>query len=152
MGWAENAFLHLFLWLFVVLGLDKFGLSLIWIDSARNISIAVLLSFRCITGTKRFSKHLFAGKCSVTAIVAILGIISMKYDPQLHLYAIPLLLCFVFAYFISHCVLSLYEVHSCNVAYHFLLSWYITPLRQSHAGLVRRGPPARGKLHRNHYF
>ncbi|GAV08421.1 hypothetical protein RvY_18112 [Ramazzottius varieornatus] len=53
---------------------------------------------------------LFLGKVAVTSIVAICGIVSMKYDPQLHLFGIPLLICCVFAYFIAHCVLSLYEV------------------------------------------
>ncbi|XP_055348122.1 choline transporter-like 1 [Paramacrobiotus metropolitanus] len=53
---------------------------------------------------------LFLGKCAITAILAILGIVCMKYDPQLHLYAIPLLLCCIFGYFIAHSVLSLYEM------------------------------------------
>ncbi|OWA53979.1 CTL-like protein 1 [Hypsibius exemplaris] len=53
---------------------------------------------------------IFLGKCAVTGVAAVIGFLSMKYDPQLHLYAIPLLLCCIFAYFIAHSVLSLYEV------------------------------------------
>lgn len=53
---------------------------------------------------------LFLGKCSVAAITTFTGILMMKNEPDLHFYAIPVLLIAVFSYFIAHCVLSVYEM------------------------------------------
>lgn len=53
---------------------------------------------------------LFLGKCGVTAITTFASILLMKNDPELHFYAIPVLLVCVFSYFIAHCVLSVYEM------------------------------------------
>ncbi|XP_046407751.1 choline transporter-like 1 isoform X2 [Ischnura elegans] len=53
---------------------------------------------------------LFLGKCSVVAITGLIGLLLMKHNPHLHLYAVPIFIISVFAYFIAHCVLSLYEM------------------------------------------
>lgn len=53
---------------------------------------------------------LFLGKCGVTALTAFFSVILMKNDPDLHFYAIPVILISVIAYFIAHCVLSVYEM------------------------------------------
>ncbi|XP_015914425.1 choline transporter-like 1 [Parasteatoda tepidariorum] len=53
---------------------------------------------------------LFLGKCSVTAITAFACIVIFKNDPDLYFYAVPVVLICVIAYFIAHCVLSVYEM------------------------------------------
>lgn len=53
---------------------------------------------------------LFLGKCCVTAITTFTCILLMKNDPNLHFYAIPVLLVCVFSYFVAHCILSVYEM------------------------------------------
>ncbi|XP_071444421.1 choline transporter-like 1 isoform X2 [Hetaerina americana] len=53
---------------------------------------------------------LFLGKCCVVAITGLIGLLLMKHNPHLHLYAVPIFIISVFAYFIAHCVLSLYEM------------------------------------------
>uniref|UniRef100_A0A1B6DF63 Choline transporter-like protein n=1 Tax=Clastoptera arizonana TaxID=38151 RepID=A0A1B6DF63_9HEMI len=53
---------------------------------------------------------LFLGKVTVTAITGCVGLYLFKHDPQLHLYAAPTLVVCFFAFFISHSVISLYEI------------------------------------------
>ncbi|GLH14489.1 CTL-like protein 2 [Gryllus bimaculatus] len=53
---------------------------------------------------------LFLGKCFVTAVTGSVGLLFLKQDPHLHFYAIPTLVVCIFAFFIAHCVLSLYEI------------------------------------------
>ncbi|GBP15161.1 CTL-like protein 1 [Eumeta japonica] len=53
---------------------------------------------------------LFLGKCIVTAVTGIIGLLLLKRNSDLHLYAVPTLLICVFAFFIAHCILSLYEM------------------------------------------
>jgi len=53
---------------------------------------------------------LFLGKCSVTAATGCIGLIIMKQNSHLHFYAVPTFVVCVFAYFIAHSVLSLYEI------------------------------------------
>lgn len=53
---------------------------------------------------------LFLGKCCVTAITTFASVLFMKNDPDLHFYAIPVLLVCILSYFIAHCVLSVYEM------------------------------------------
>ncbi|XP_067007141.1 choline transporter-like 1 isoform X2 [Anabrus simplex] len=53
---------------------------------------------------------LFLGKCFVTAVTGCIGLLFLKQDPHLHFYAIPTLAVCIFAFFIAHCVLSLYEI------------------------------------------
>ncbi|XP_049811569.1 choline transporter-like 1 [Schistocerca nitens] len=53
---------------------------------------------------------LFLGKCFVTAVTGSVGLVFLQNNGNLHFYAIPTLVVCIFAFFISHCVLSLYEV------------------------------------------
>ncbi|XP_063226885.1 choline transporter-like 1 isoform X1 [Bacillus rossius redtenbacheri] len=53
---------------------------------------------------------LFLGKCIVTAVTGSIGLLIMKHNPHLHFYAIPTLVVCIFAFFIAHSVISLYEV------------------------------------------
>jgi solute carrier family 44 protein 1 (choline transporter-like protein) len=55
---------------------------------------------------------LFLGKCFVTAATGCVGLVIMKHNPHLHFYAVPTLVVCIFAYFIAHSVLSLYEVRN----------------------------------------
>ncbi|XP_066582960.1 choline transporter-like 1 [Prorops nasuta] len=52
---------------------------------------------------------LFLGKCFVTAATGSVGLLFMKQDPRLHFFAIPIFVTCVFAFFIAHCIISLYE-------------------------------------------
>uniref|UniRef100_T1J1K1 Choline transporter-like protein n=1 Tax=Strigamia maritima TaxID=126957 RepID=T1J1K1_STRMM len=53
---------------------------------------------------------LFFGKCFVTIVVGIIGLLVMQNDPELYFYAGPLLVVCVFTYFIAHCFFSIYEM------------------------------------------
>ncbi|KDR21092.1 CTL-like protein 1 [Zootermopsis nevadensis] len=53
---------------------------------------------------------LFLGKCFVTAATGSIGLVIMKQNPHLHFYAVPTLIVCIFAYFIAHSVLTLYEI------------------------------------------
>ena len=52
---------------------------------------------------------LFLGKCFVTAATGSIGLLFMKQDPRLHFYAAPIFVICVFAFFIAHSIISLYE-------------------------------------------
>ncbi|KAI4501139.1 hypothetical protein M0802_003942 [Mischocyttarus mexicanus] len=52
---------------------------------------------------------LFLGKCFVTAATGSVGLLFMRQDPRLHFYAAPIFVTCVFAFFIAHCIISLYE-------------------------------------------
>lgn len=53
---------------------------------------------------------LFLGKCIVTTVTGIIGLLMLKRNPELHFFAVPTLLICIFSFFISHCILSLYEM------------------------------------------
>lgn len=53
---------------------------------------------------------LFLGKCIVTAITGSVAILFLREDPSLEFFSAPLLVICVFAFFIAHCVISLYEI------------------------------------------
>ncbi|CAH0554777.1 unnamed protein product [Brassicogethes aeneus] len=53
---------------------------------------------------------LFLGKCFVTAVTGCAGLAWFRRNAELHFYAAPTLLVCVFAFFVAHCVLSLYEM------------------------------------------
>ncbi|CAG0879033.1 unnamed protein product [Darwinula stevensoni] len=53
---------------------------------------------------------LFLGKVTVTAVTGLVALLIMKGDSQLHYYAVPLVVTCLFAYFIAHCVFSVYEM------------------------------------------
>ncbi|KOX69985.1 CTL-like protein 1 [Melipona quadrifasciata] len=52
---------------------------------------------------------LFLGKCFVTAATGSVALLFMKQDPRLHFYAAPVFIICIFAFFIAHCIISLYE-------------------------------------------
>uniref|UniRef100_A0A914XEE5 Choline transporter-like protein n=1 Tax=Plectus sambesii TaxID=2011161 RepID=A0A914XEE5_9BILA len=53
---------------------------------------------------------LFLGKCGVAALTGLVASLRFRDNPQLHYWAIPLLMVCIFAYFIAHCFLSVYEM------------------------------------------
>lgn len=53
---------------------------------------------------------LFLGKCFVTAVTGSVGLYFFRTNEALTFYAAPTLLVCIFAFFVAHCVLSLYEV------------------------------------------
>ncbi|MPC20615.1 CTL-like protein 1 [Portunus trituberculatus] len=53
---------------------------------------------------------LFLAKVAVTGTVCCIALPVLHADPTLHLYAIPLIVIAVFAFFITHCVFSVYEM------------------------------------------
>ncbi|XP_013403885.1 choline transporter-like protein 1 isoform X5 [Lingula anatina] len=53
---------------------------------------------------------LFLGKVAVMTGTGAIGILMFKGDPNLHYFFIPVLLVFVFSYFIAHGFLSIYEM------------------------------------------
>lgn len=53
---------------------------------------------------------LFLGKCFVTAVTGIVGLAIFRRNTALTFYAAPTLMVCIFAFFVAHCVLSLYEV------------------------------------------
>lgn len=54
---------------------------------------------------------LFLAKCFVAVVTTIIAVLIFKFDSSLNFYAGPTLIVFIFAYFVSHCVISLYEVN-----------------------------------------
>lgn len=56
---------------------------------------------------------LFLGKVFITAMTGILGLLWFKHNYELHFYAAPTVAVCIFAFFVAHCVLSLYEVKKC---------------------------------------
>ncbi|KAK4321495.1 hypothetical protein Pmani_007691 [Petrolisthes manimaculis] len=53
---------------------------------------------------------LFLAKVAVTGTVCCIALPVLHADPTLHLYAVPLIVTAVFAFFITHCVFSVYEM------------------------------------------
>ncbi|XP_038210134.1 choline transporter-like 1 isoform X2 [Zerene cesonia] len=53
---------------------------------------------------------LFLGKCIVTAITGIIGLLLLKRNSDLHFFAVPTLVICIYSFFIAHCILSLYEM------------------------------------------
>ncbi|KAG7299785.1 hypothetical protein JYU34_016794 [Plutella xylostella] len=53
---------------------------------------------------------LFPGKCIVTAVTGIVGLLLLKRNSDLHFYAAPTLVICIYSFFIAHCMLSLYEM------------------------------------------
>ncbi|XP_033222365.1 CTL-like protein 1 [Belonocnema kinseyi] len=52
---------------------------------------------------------LFLGKCFVTAATGSIGLLILKKNTGLYFYAAPVFVTCIFAFFIAHCVISLYE-------------------------------------------
>jgi solute carrier family 44 protein 1 (choline transporter-like protein) len=75
---------------------------------AFNTIISNAVQVAVINGVGDFI--LFLGKCFVTAATGSIGLLFMRQDPRLHFYAVPIFITCIFAFFISHCVISLYEV------------------------------------------
>ncbi|KAG5897477.1 hypothetical protein JTB14_031103 [Gonioctena quinquepunctata] len=53
---------------------------------------------------------LFLGKCFVTAVTGCVGLALFRRNGDLTFYAAPTLLVCIFAFFVAHCILSLYEM------------------------------------------
>ncbi|XP_022918127.2 choline transporter-like 1 [Onthophagus taurus] len=52
---------------------------------------------------------LFLGKCLVTAVTGMVGLYFFRQNPKLNFFAAPTLIVCIFAFFVAHCILSLYE-------------------------------------------
>lgn len=64
---------------------------------------------------------LFLAKCLVTLIIGSAALFTLRSKPELHFHAIPIIIICIFAFFIAHCVISLYEVTQCeNKIFKFL--------------------------------
>ena len=78
---------------------------------------------------------LFLAKVAVTGTVCCIALPVLHADQTLHLYAVPLIVIAVFAFFITHCVFSVYEVsvlllssfftHHCHYHYRCSLTFII---------------------------
>ncbi|XP_050399950.1 choline transporter-like protein 1 isoform X2 [Patella vulgata] len=53
---------------------------------------------------------LFLGKIGVMAATGAVGILWLKSQNDLHFFAVPVLLCCIFGYFVAHCFLSVFEM------------------------------------------
>lgn len=53
---------------------------------------------------------LFLAKCLVTSLAGLLSVALLRQNPELQLYAVPVLAVAVFSCFVAHCVLSLYAM------------------------------------------
>ncbi|XP_008197900.1 choline transporter-like 1 [Tribolium castaneum] len=53
---------------------------------------------------------LFLGKCLVTVLTGCVGLFIFRRNPDLEFYAAPTLVVCIFAFFVAHCILSLYEM------------------------------------------
>lgn len=53
---------------------------------------------------------LFLGKLAVAGICGFISLIMLKRDPEIQYYIVPVFVIAVFAFFVAHCILSLYEI------------------------------------------
>lgn len=53
---------------------------------------------------------LFLAKCLVTLIIGCAALFTLRSNSELHFHAIPIIIICIFAFFVSHCVISLHEV------------------------------------------
>ncbi|XP_063922141.1 choline transporter-like 1 isoform X2 [Zophobas morio] len=53
---------------------------------------------------------LFLGKCLITVLTGCVGLYIFRRNPELEFYAAPTLIVCIFAFFVAHCILSLYEM------------------------------------------
>lgn len=67
---------------------------------------------------------LFLGKCIVTAVTGIIGLVLLKRNTDLHFFAAPTLVICIFSFFIAHCMLSLYEVRNLHNISSTITSFY----------------------------
>jgi solute carrier family 44 protein 1 (choline transporter-like protein) len=53
---------------------------------------------------------LFLGKLAVAGVCGFVAFIFLKNDPEIQFYMIPVLIIALFAFFVAHIILSLYEI------------------------------------------
>lgn len=53
---------------------------------------------------------LFLAKCTAALLTGLIAVVYFQQDDRLYFYAVPVLLTIVFAYFVAHCVISVFEV------------------------------------------
>lgn len=53
---------------------------------------------------------LFLGKLAVAGICGFIALLMLKRDEEIQFYMIPVLVIAVFAFFVAHVILSLYEI------------------------------------------
>lgn len=75
---------------------------------------------------------LFLGKCFVTAVTGSVGLYFFRTNEKLTFYAAPTLLVCIFAFFVAHCILSLYEVIlQPNFGFFIIIFFYLDGVRYS---------------------
>jgi len=55
---------------------------------------------------------LFLTKVIVAGVTGLIGLLIFRNDERLYFYAIPILVTLVFAYFVAHSVISVFEVNA----------------------------------------
>ena len=78
------------------------------ISQAWNALVTNALQVATINGIGDFV--LFLGKLAVASICGLISILLLRDNPDLHFYMAPVIIITVFAFFIAHIILSLYEV------------------------------------------
>lgn len=53
---------------------------------------------------------LFLGKLAVAGICGFISLVLLKRDPEIQYYVVPVFIIALFAFFVAHCILSLYEI------------------------------------------
>lgn len=53
---------------------------------------------------------LFLGKLSVAGVCGFISLLLLRRDPEIQYYVVPVFIIAVFAFFVAHCILSLYEI------------------------------------------
>lgn len=66
---------------------------------------------------------LFLAKCLVTLAATTVAVLIFKFDSTLHLFAASTLVTCMFAYFVAHSVISLYEVRVTSTATKSIGDW-----------------------------
>ncbi|XP_076462742.1 choline transporter-like protein 1 [Babylonia areolata] len=79
-------------------------------SSRRAFNIVVSNALRVAALNSIGDLLLFVAKLAVMAATGSVGLVWLKSRSDLHFFAIPILLVCVFAYFVAHCFLSVYEM------------------------------------------
>lgn len=67
---------------------------------------------------------LFLGKLAVGFICGLISILLLRHREEIHFYIIPCLFIGLFAFFIAHIILSLFEV--IEIEFEFMITEYVT--------------------------
>jgi solute carrier family 44 protein 1 (choline transporter-like protein) len=76
-------------------------------DITTNTNLDLVAALRIFSGST-----LFFAKVLVSAVVGVVALLLLKERDHPTIYATPLVVICVFAYFIAHCIVSVYEVRT----------------------------------------